>query len=206
LIEEVGGGVASGRHVQAVFPGLSAAPLRGDELNTALDFDAMRAAGSALGSGGFIVYDDTACLAQAALNFSNFLYVESCDQCPPCKIGSGQITTDLRRLLSGSGTQHDVQDIADVCTWTEEGQRCFLASSEALVMAGLVEKFPGVFEAHLQGTCGQLHHLPLPKIVDYTGPGGFIYDERYVHKQPDWTYDDQKPMPEVDEGALHPER
>jgi NADH-quinone oxidoreductase subunit F len=206
LIEEVGGGVASGRQVQAVFPGLAAAPLRADELNTGLDFDAMRAAGSALGSGGFIVYDDTACLAQAALNFSNFLYVESCDQCSPCKLGADQITSDLRRLLSGAGTQHDIQDIADVCTWTEEGQRCFLASSEALVMAGLVDKFPRVFQAHLQGTCRQRHDLPLPKIVDYSASGGFIYDEHYVHKQQDWTYDDQPRVPEVDEGALHPER
>ncbi len=204
LIEEIGGGAQPGRRVRAVFPGVANAPLRGDDLDTPADFDAMRAAGSALGSAGFIVYDDTACMVQVAYNFSNFLHVESCNQCPPCKIGSGRITEDLRRLLTGEADAQALQDVVDTTTWVEEGQRCFLASSEALVMAGIVEKFPDDFAAHLEGRCDKRHDLPLPKMVDYDGAGRFLYDEHYVHKQPDWTYDDAVRPLLVDEGRLPP--
>ncbi len=202
LIEEIGGGTRPGRQVQAVFPGVANAPLRGDELDVLADFDALRAAGSALGSAGFIVYDDTACMVQVALNLSQFLFVESCNQCPPCKLGAGRITEDLQRLLVGEGDEGTVKDIADTTSWVEEGQRCFLASSEALVMAGIIEKFPDAFAAHVAGRCRQRHDLPLPKVVEYDGAGRFAYDEHYRHKRPDWTYDDVMPAPSVDEGEL----
>ena len=204
LIEEIAGGPQPGRQVQAVFTGLAGVPLTGEELDLALDFDAMRTAGTALGSGGLIVYDDTACMVQVGLSFSNFLYVESCNQCPPCKIGSRRITENLERLLAGTGTARDFEDIRDTTTWVEEGQRCALASSEALVMAGIVEKFPEAFAAHIAQTCQKRHDLVLPKMVDYDGVGDFTYDARYVHKRPDWTDDDEPRRPASDEGALPP--
>jgi NADH:ubiquinone oxidoreductase subunit F (NADH-binding) len=38
-----------------------------------LDFDSMSAAGSALGSAGFVAYDESACIVQATLALSRFL-------------------------------------------------------------------------------------------------------------------------------------
>jgi NADH-quinone oxidoreductase subunit F len=63
LIDVAGGGVAGGRRVKAVFPGASAAPLTEDQLDTTLDFEGMRDAGSGLGSAGLVVYDVSACVA-----------------------------------------------------------------------------------------------------------------------------------------------
>ena len=60
LLFDVGGGSPPGRAVKAVFPGASNTILTPDRFDTSLDFDSMRAVGSALGSAGFVVYDESA--------------------------------------------------------------------------------------------------------------------------------------------------
>jgi len=188
LIDGVAGGVGAGRSVKAAFPGLANAVVTAARLDTPLGFDSMRDAGSALGSGGFIVYDDQACMVKVAEMFSHFLHVESCNQCPPCKIGSGRISERLERLMRFEAHPHEVEEIAETATWVTNGQRCYLATSEQLVVASILANFPGDFEAHLAGTCKLRHDLVLPKIIDYREGQGFTFDEEYWRKQPDWTY------------------
>ena len=103
LVEGVGGGVPEGRRLKMVFPGASNTIITPEQLDTPLGFDAMRAVGTGLGSGGFVVYDDSACVVRATLAFSRFLYVESCAQCPACKHGTGAITDLLERIDRGEG-------------------------------------------------------------------------------------------------------
>jgi NADH-ubiquinone oxidoreductase-F iron-sulfur binding region len=73
------------------------------QLDVPLDFDSMRQAGSGLGAGGFAVFDDSACMVQAAWRYSRFLFVESCGQCPACKFGTGEVTQTLQALEAGAG-------------------------------------------------------------------------------------------------------
>jgi NADH-quinone oxidoreductase subunit F len=188
LVFDVAGGAAAGRHIMAVFPGLANAVITRQLFDVPLGFDSMKAAGSALGSGGFIVYDDTACMVAVAQIFSRFLYVESCNQCPPCKIGSRQITEHLERLLDGRGAQSDIEGIQAAVGGVEEGQRCYLPTSTSLVVSSILRSFPDDFAAHVHGECGLRHDLVLPKITDYRPGEGFTYDLNYVRKQPDWTY------------------
>jgi NADH-quinone oxidoreductase subunit F len=96
LVYGLGGGPPEGRELKAVFPGASSTVISPEQLDTPLGFDPMRAVGTALGSGGFVVYD-SACIVRATLSFSRFLYVESCAQCPACKHGTGAITGLLER-------------------------------------------------------------------------------------------------------------
>jgi hypothetical protein len=109
LVEELAGGPPDGRAVKAIFPGASNTVILPDHLDMPLDFDAMRQAGSGLGAGGFAVFDDSACMVQAAWRYSRFLFVESCGQCPACKLGTGEVTPDpgsdpgRRRIRPGPG-------------------------------------------------------------------------------------------------------
>lgn len=188
LVFDVAGGPRTGTRVKVVFPGLANAVITEQLFDVPLGFDSMKAAGSALGSGGFIVYDDTACMVPVAQIFSRFLYVESCNQCPPCKIGSRQITEHLDRLLDGRGTQSDIDGIQTAIGGVEEGQRCYLPTSTSLVVSSIVRSFPDDFAAHVHGECRLRHDLVLPKITDYREGKGFTYDLDYMRKQPDWTY------------------
>ena len=60
-------------------------PARSSSSTPRLSYEAMQAAGSGLGTGGFIVFDDTVDLVAVAQGVSRFLAVESCGQCTPCK-------------------------------------------------------------------------------------------------------------------------
>ena len=188
VIDRVGGGVAPGRSVKAVFSGVANPVLTVAALGTPLDYEAMAAAGGGLGAAGFVVLDDTACMVEVARQFSRFLYVESCGQCPPCKRGSGEITERLARIESGAGTQQDIEEIEGWLRKVTDGNRCYLAVEEQVMVASILREFPEEFEEHLSsGRCPRPREIPLPKIVDLAD-GKVTYDARQYLKQPDWTY------------------
>ena len=83
------GGVKGGKKLKGVIPGgTSMPPLMEKDLNLALDFDSVRAAGTFLGAGGMIILDETADAVSVAHNIERFLTHESCGQCTPCREGS----------------------------------------------------------------------------------------------------------------------
>jgi NADH:ubiquinone oxidoreductase subunit F (NADH-binding) len=189
VIDAVGSGVAPGRTVKAVFSGVANPVLTAAQLGTPVSYEGFAAAGSGMGAAGFIVHDDTACMVDAAYRFSRFLYVESCGQCPPCKRGSGEITTLLERIEAGVG---DDRDLALMHGWLErvtDGNRCYLAVEEQLVVSSVLRAFPEEFAAHLeQQRCPRPERRPMPKLLDLAD-GHATYDESFWRKRPDWTYD-----------------
>jgi NADH-quinone oxidoreductase subunit F len=192
LVYGVGGGPPEGRELKVVFPGASNTVISAEQLDTPLAFDAMRAVGTGLGSGGFVVYDDTACIVRATLAFSRFLYVESCAQCPACKHGTGAITDLLERIERGEGSETDVDTILARALTVTDAQRCALPTGETLVAQSTVQVFGPEFAEHFGGPCPRPRDLLVPKIVDFDGKAGdFVYDERYARKRPDWTYEDE---------------
>jgi NADH-quinone oxidoreductase subunit F len=109
LAKELGGGPPDGRAMKAIFPGASNTVIVPAQLDVPLDFDSMRQAGSGLGAGGFAVFDDSACMVQAAYRYSRFLFVESCGQCPACKFGTGEVTQTLAAIEAGGGSGRDLE-------------------------------------------------------------------------------------------------
>ncbi|HEY6951559.1 MAG TPA: NADH-ubiquinone oxidoreductase-F iron-sulfur binding region domain-containing protein, partial [Bacteroidota bacterium] len=189
LIENAAGGVRKGHSLKAIFPGVSNGVLTPGHLDVPLDFDSMRAIGSGLGSGGFIVYDDSACMVKAAALVSRFLYVESCGQCPPCKFSSGEITEHLNLLVEGKGTQSDIDTILARCGTVDQGNRCALPTGEHLVIESLIGRFSEEFQSHCSSACALTRELKIPKIVDFDEQAHtFTYDDHQQFKQPDWSY------------------
>ncbi len=192
LIYGVGGGPPEGRELKAVFPGASNTVILPEQLDTPLAFDTMRAVGTALGAGGFVVYDDTACIVRATLAFSRFLFVESCAQCPACKHGTGAITELLERIDRGEGSEIDVETILARALTVTDAQRCALPTGETLIAQSAVQVFGPEFVEHFGRGCPRPRNLPVPKIVGFDERAGhFLYDERYRRKRPDWTYADE---------------
>jgi NADH:ubiquinone oxidoreductase subunit F (NADH-binding) len=189
LIEGSAGGPRDGRSIKVVIPGASSTALIPEQLDTPLDFESMRAVGSGLGAGGFAVFDETACIVRVAALFSRFLYVESCGQCPPCKLGSGEITDLLDRFERGEGDIADLDTVLARAKTVTDGQKCALPTGESLLVQSLLQTFGEEFAAHMTMPCPSSRELVLPKIVDFDPSAGrFTYDDRYRLKQPDWTY------------------
>ena len=187
LVLDRAGGASPGRSIRAVLPGMSNAALTADQLDTPLSYEAMRDAGSGLGSAGFIVYDDTACMLAAAQIFSRFLFVESCGQCPPCKLGTGAITDMLDQLAVG-GSDKNLGRISQRLRIVTDASRCYLPAQEQAVIASILRSFPEDVADHLEGRCGRRHDLVTPKIADLAA-GTVLYDHQQQRKRPDWTYE-----------------
>jgi NADH-quinone oxidoreductase subunit F len=176
VIEGVGGGPLPGRTVKAVMSGVSNAVVTGDLLETPLDYEAFRTIGSGIGSCGFIVFDETACMVEVARLFSAFLAAESCGQCPPCKLGSQEMTDRLRHIESGGGGDEDVTEIGRWLLRVTDGNRCYLAVEEQQVVSSILRSFPDEFAAHIEGgRCPRPRTVQLPKILDLAD-GRVTYD------------------------------
>jgi NADH:ubiquinone oxidoreductase subunit F (NADH-binding) len=190
VIEEVGGGVRPGRRVKAVFSGISNPVVTAEQLRTPLTYEDMAAIGSGLGAVGFAVYDDSACMVELAFQYSRFLWVESCGQCPACKLGTQEITFRLNEIEACRGSDEDVEVIGARLANVTDGNRCFLPVEEQNVVGSILRAFPDEFAAHLEGNCPNPRgDLLAPVLLDLED-GVATYDEHHRKKRPDWTYED----------------
>jgi NADH-quinone oxidoreductase subunit F len=183
------GGTRPDRKFKAAFSGIANAVLTPDRFPTPLTYEAMTAAGSGLGAGGFVFYDDSACMVEVARAFSRFLYVESCGQCRSCKFGCGEITRALERIEAGHGVDVDIEYIGRRLQTVTDSVRCYLANEEQITIASILREFSDEFAEHLEGRCRVPVPRPIivPKIVDIVDEV-VVYDEKQARKQPDWTY------------------
>ncbi|MEW6475098.1 MAG: NADH-ubiquinone oxidoreductase-F iron-sulfur binding region domain-containing protein [Actinomycetota bacterium] len=188
LLDGPAGGPLPGRTWKAVFSGVANPVVDPSRFHLPLTYEDFAAHGTGLGAAGFIVYDDTACMVNVARVFSRFLAVESCGQCPPCKLGSGEITDRLDRIERGEGTDDDIARIGHWLGSVTDGARCYLATEERDTVSSILRCYPEEFAAHLEsGACPRPRDLIVPKIVDLAD-GQVTYDESQARKRPDWTY------------------
>lgn len=189
VIDAVGSGPRPGRSVKAVFSGVANPVVAGEQLDAPVSYEGMAAVGSGMGAAGFIVYDDTACMVGTAYAFSRFLSIESCGQCPPCKLGSGAITDHLENIELGRGADDDITGINHWLGHVSDGNRCYLAVEEERVVSSILRAFPEEFVAHIETRqCPNPASRVVPKLLDLAG-GHATYDPDYHRKRPDWTYE-----------------
>jgi len=188
VIERVGGGVRPGRTIKAVLSGVSNPVVTADQLDVPVSYEGMEAIGTGLGSCGFIVCDDTTSAVELARVVSRFLYVESCGQCPACKLGTGTITDHLDALLSGRIEGDEVEVLGARLRSVTDGNRCYLPVEEQRVVASLLRAFPEEFLEAQDGVPPRTRGLQIAKLVDLRD-GVAVYDERQSRKLPDWTYE-----------------
>ena len=155
LIFEHGHGVAEGRGLKAIIPGGSSVPVfTPDQLDVALDFDAVQAAGSFLGSAAVIIVDDRACMVQLGLRAEKFYMHESCGKCTPCREGTRWLVQLLERIEHGHGTQGDLDLLRDVCDRILGRSLCALGDFAVYCVASYVDKFYDEFQRHIdEGGC-----------------------------------------------------
>ena len=167
LINEHAGGIKAGRRLKAIFSGLSNAVILPDSLDTPLDFDALQSIGSGIGSGGFIVYDDSASMVQVAQLFSKFLSTESCGQCTACKLGTTQATDHLLKLTEGTGNELDVEYALEGSAMAPQGNRCYLPVQHSLLVPSIVRTFASKFQRAFNRGCSSERRMFLPKMIDF---------------------------------------
>jgi NADH-quinone oxidoreductase subunit F len=159
--EKYCGGISGNKKLKAVIPGGSSVPVLPAELilKTAkgeprlLTFESLAEggfeSGTMLGSGGFIVYDEDACMVRNTWNFSRFYHHESCGQCSPCREGTGWLEKVLFRIENGAGKQHDIDLLVNIASKIEGNTICPLGDAAAWPVASAVRHFRDEFEFHV---------------------------------------------------------
>ncbi len=146
LIEDWGGGTASGRDVKAVQIG---GPLGSyfpqQLLDTPLDYEAFIEAGGMIGHGGIVVFDDTVDMSDQARFAMEFCAIESCGKCTPCRIGSIRGVEVIDRIVGDENRENNLNLLNDLCDTMIDGSLCAMGGLTPFPVRSALEYFPEDF-------------------------------------------------------------
>lgn len=160
--DEYCGGIWKGRKMKAVVAGGSSVPILPTDLilKTAageprlMSYESLAdggfQTGTMLGSGGFVVMDETTCIVRNTWSFARFYHHESCGQCSPCREGTGWMEKVLHRLEHGEGRMHDIDLLVNVAKNIEGNTICPLGDAAAWPVAAAIRHFREEFEYHVK--------------------------------------------------------
>ncbi len=139
---EWAGGVRAGHSMKFWVPGGSSVPLLvEDHLDVPFTYEDIAAAGSMLGTGTPMVFDETTSVIRAVTRWLEFYEHESCGKCTPCREGTYWLVDLLRRLENGSGSADDIARINDISAQIAGRSFCALGDAAATPFPGAVKYF-----------------------------------------------------------------
>ncbi len=152
LVEEVGGGTASGRPLKAVqVGGPLGAYIPASKLDIPLDYEAFATAGAMLGHGGIVVFDDETDMGQQAHYAMEFCAHESCGKCTPCRIGAVRGMEVVERLRAGVEPEKNWRLLADLLEVMEDGSLCAMGGLTPMPVRSIMMHFAEELRRHGEG-------------------------------------------------------
>jgi len=142
LIDDFGGGTASGRPVKAVqVGGPLGAYIPAEQLDTPLDYEAFMAIGAMVGHGGIVVFDDSANMATLARFAMEFCAIESCGKCTPCRIGSTRGVEVVDRMIAGDKREENYDLLVELCDTMEDASLCAMGGMTPYPVRSVLKYF-----------------------------------------------------------------
>ena len=173
LIDEIWGGMRDGYNFKGIQTGgVSAGPLTTDELDNPVDFDSLTPLGGMLGSGGFVVFDESVCAVDFARYLTVFNRVESCSKCVPCHRGNPALVEIIDRIRFGRGSLSDLALIERTSKHIIELSLCGLGQVAPMPLLGLLQKYRAEFEQHITAGICKTGDCPIESPVDLSIAAG----------------------------------
>ena len=149
IIDGPCGGMKPGRLFKACLPGGASTPyFTREQWGIPMEFDAVAKAGSRLGTGGIVVFDEDTCMVGATLNLIRFYARESCGWCTPCREGLPYVRHILERLEAGRGEPEDIDLLREHVKYLSYAF-CALAPGAMGPVDGLLRNFEGEIREHI---------------------------------------------------------
>ena len=120
-----------------------------------LDSASFMQVGTAIGSCGIIVMDNTVDMPEALANLSAFYAHESCGQCTPCREGTMWMSRITRRICEGGGRLEDVDLLKNVADNICGRTICALGEGAAWPVQSNVSKFRDEYERKIAAQLSQ---------------------------------------------------
>ena len=144
IVNEIGGGTASGRPVKAVQVG---GPLGAwfppSLFDTPFGYEEFGAKEGLIGHAGLTVADDTTDMLQMARFAMEFCAIESCGKCTPCRLGSTRGVETIDRLARGDASAMPI--LTDLCNTMKLGSLCALGGFTPYPVMSAITHFPDDF-------------------------------------------------------------
>ena len=148
LVDDIGGGTASGRPVRAVqVGGPLGAYFPRALFDTPFDYEAFAARDGLIGHGGIVVFDDSVDMARQARFAMEFCALESCGKCTPCRIGSTRGVETMDRIIRGDDRASNLKVLEDLCHTMKFGSLCALGGFTPYPVMSALTHFPEDFGA-----------------------------------------------------------
>ncbi|MDJ0911599.1 MAG: NADH-quinone oxidoreductase subunit NuoF [Woeseiaceae bacterium] len=142
LIEDFGGGTATGRPVKAVqVGGPLGAYIPAEQLDTPLDYEAFAEIGAMIGHGGIVVFDNLTNMAQQARFAMEFCAIESCGKCTPCRIGSTRGVEVIDRIIAGENREENYDLLVELCDTMEDASLCAMGGMTPYPVRSVLKYF-----------------------------------------------------------------
>jgi formate dehydrogenase iron-sulfur subunit len=146
LVDDIGGGTASGKPVKAVqVGGPLGAYFPRALFDTPFDYEAFAARDGLIGHAGVVVFDDTADMAKQARFAFEFCAIESCGKCTPCRIGSTRGAETVAKIMAGEASEANLAVVKDLCNTMKFGSLCALGGFTPYPVMSALTHFPEDF-------------------------------------------------------------
>jgi formate dehydrogenase iron-sulfur subunit len=147
IVNDLGGGTASGRPVRAVQCGGPLGAYFPPALfDTPYDYEAFAAKDGLIGHGGIVVFDDSVDMAAQARFAMEFCAIESCGKCTPCRIGSVRGQEVIDRIVAGENRAANTALLEDLCQTLKLGSLCALGGFTPYPVLSALRHFPEDFQ------------------------------------------------------------
>lgn len=146
LVDDIGGGTASGRPVRAVqVGGPLGAYFPRALFDTPFGYEEFAAKDGLIGHAGVVVFDDTVDMLKQARFAMEFCGIESCGKCTPCRVGAVRGVEVLDRLAAGVTPESQIETITDLCNTMKFGSLCALGGFTPYPVMSALTHFPEDF-------------------------------------------------------------
>ena len=146
LVNDIGGGTASGRPVRCVqVGGPLGAYIAPAQFDLPFDYEAFAAADALIGHAGITVFDDSVDMAQMARFAMEFCAIESCGKCTPCRLGSTRGVETIDQIIAGNNVDANLALLADLAETMKFGSLCAMGGFTPYPVMSAIKLFPEDF-------------------------------------------------------------
>ncbi|TPI67089.1 NADH-quinone oxidoreductase subunit NuoF [Mesorhizobium sp. B3-1-3] len=147
IVDDIGGGTASGRPVKAVqVGGPLGAYFPRALFDTPFDYEEFAKRDGLIGHAGITVFDDSADMLKQARFAMEFCAIESCGKCTPCRIGSTRGVEVLDKVAAGIEAEKNLALVTDLCNTMKFGSLCALGGFTPYPVMSSITHFPEDFK------------------------------------------------------------
>jgi formate dehydrogenase iron-sulfur subunit len=146
LVEDFGGGSASGRPIRAVqVGGPLGAYVPPEQFDTPLDYESYVGISAMVGHGGIVAFDDTVDMAKMARYAMEFCAIESCGKCTPCRVGSTRGVEVVDKIIANDNRAANIELLRSLCDTMLNGSLCAMGGMAPFPVLSALNHFPEDF-------------------------------------------------------------